>query len=74
MITQSKFILKDQPNNKWHFCRYYGSEIGDTKSYIVLGDFDQDGFRMCQQKANLSLEHILIAGKLSLLDFIFIQA
>lgn len=43
--------------------RFYHSEIGELKSYIVLGDFGEDGWRMCKQRANLPLDHILLAGK-----------
>lgn len=51
-------------NSFIYFWRYYCSEIGDTKSFIILGDFGEEGWRMCKQMANLSLEHILVSGEL----------
>lgn len=48
--------------------RYYYSDVGDTQSLIVLGDFGVDGWRMCKDKVNLSLEHILLSS-----EYIYIQ-
>lgn len=43
------------------FSRFYCSHIGPTKCYIVLGDFAADGWRMCTEKINVSLEHALLS-------------
>lgn len=47
--------------------RYYYTDIGDTKSVIVLGDFGVNGWQLCRDKVNLSLEHCLLACEYNLI-------
>lgn len=43
--------------------RCYYSHNKYMDAVIVLSDFSKDGWQMTQSKVNLSLDHILVAGK-----------
>lgn len=43
--------------------RYYYSHNEPMNAAIVLSDFTSDGWKMSQSLGNLSIDHILSAGK-----------
>lgn len=45
------------------YARYYYSHNNGMDAAIVLSDFTTDGWRMSKSKINLSIDHILVAGK-----------
>lgn len=49
---------------KWDTTKHYYSYNKPMSACIVLRDFSQDGYRMCKEIFNLSLDHIIIACKL----------
>lgn len=52
---------------EWNTTKYYFSFNKPMSACIVLRDFSQDGYKMCEHMFNLPLEYILVASKFNLL-------